>query len=811
MRKLIIILTFLFIILSHLNMLGIQNNLMKNKLHNELENTNVDTTKIKLLNDLAHGYYNSSKIDSCVIYASIALKFADSLLNNNNQKKDSKYISTLKILKANSLINIGSALRTKNPKTALESLHSALNIMTYFGKKNEMARIYFLIGDAYDAQNRNHESLQNYQKSMRLYEELDSIPMVGLLNLYSGIVQRYMGNYGDALESQIRALEIGKQVDESNIIIESLLAMGFTYMFVEKWDEALLKQNEALKLYKQIKDSLGISTVYSDMGVVNMSAGNLDEALKNHTASLLIRQKLNDNYSIASSCFYIGKIYEKQGNFKEALSYYSKSHKYAQLSRYKRLIITANIDLGLIYMKLSDNEKALKHFFDALEISKEDNNQLKKTEALTNIAQIYLNKGDLWNAIQWFQKAKTTAPASSFSELMLIYKQLSLAYTKINNYQKAYSNLLLFNQMKDSVIVAENLEKITTLSNRLEFENRQALQNESHSKMMQIKESEIKRQKVVRNFSLFGFFVVLVLAIIAFIRFVEKNKLNSKLNNTLSKLKSTQSQLIYAEKMASLGELTAGIAHEIKNPLNFINNFSELSVELVGELEEELTTFIKNTNNNSINVDNLLKDLKVNSLRINQHGKRADNIIKSMLLHSRGQSGIKQYVDINSILEEDINLAYHGFRAKDSSFNIIIEKDFDLYIGKILLVHEDISRVFLNILNNGFYAVSKKKSKAGNEYKPYLKIQSKGLIGNIEIRIKDNGCGIPEELRDKLFNPFFTTKPAGEGTGLGLSLSYDTIVKQHSGKIKFESKTGEYTEFIITLPKGELPTEIKNS
>ncbi len=260
-------------------------------------------------------------------------------------------------------------------------------------------------------------------------------------------------------------------------------------------------------------------------------------------------------------------------------------------------------------------------------------------------------------------------------------------------------------------------------------------------------------------------------------------------------LKTVQDNLVTQEKLASLGALTAGIAHEIKNPLNFVNNFSEISSELLDELKNEL----KNGNKEDIN--EIVEDLQQNLDKITQHGKRADSIVKNMLLHSRGTSGDKILTDVNELLEQYVNLAYHGMRAQNKEFNITIEKSYDESLGKINIVPQDISRVFLNIINNACYAANAKKKESGNGFSPILKVSTRNLNDNVEIRIRDNGNGIPESIRAKLFNPFFTTKPTGEGTGLGLSLSYDIVTKVHKGEISFESKEGEFTEFIIIIPK----------
>jgi signal transduction histidine kinase/ligand-binding sensor domain-containing protein len=267
-------------------------------------------------------------------------------------------------------------------------------------------------------------------------------------------------------------------------------------------------------------------------------------------------------------------------------------------------------------------------------------------------------------------------------------------------------------------------------------------------------------------------------------------------------LKSAQEQLVVQEKLASLGALTAGIAHEIKNPLNFVNNFADLSVELMAELREEL-----DMQKASIpaaeygNIALLLDDLTVNAKKINEHGRRADGIVRSMLQHSRGQAGEHQPTDINAMLDEYVNLAYHGMRAQDASFNVTIERQFDAGAGMVDAVPQDISRVFLNILNNACYAANDKARKAGAGFAPTLIVRTVNRGDAVEVRIRDNGMGIPADVRDRIFNPFFTTKPTGQGTGLGLSISHDIIVQEHGGQLEVETEPGEFTEFVVRLPR----------
>jgi two-component system, NtrC family, sensor kinase len=277
-------------------------------------------------------------------------------------------------------------------------------------------------------------------------------------------------------------------------------------------------------------------------------------------------------------------------------------------------------------------------------------------------------------------------------------------------------------------------------------------------------------------------------------RTVELTRQKEELQQTVALLQTTQEQLIQSEKLASLGELTAGIAHEIQNPLNFVNNFSEVSIELMAEMEEELQ---KGDKEEAIAIAN---DIKQNLEKIIHHGKRADGIVKGMLQHSRASNGMKEPTDINKLADEYLRLAYHGLRAKDKSFNAELVTHFADNLPRVNIVPQDIGRVLLNLFTNAFYAVHQRQKSSDGSYKPEVSLTTLVQKKQLLIKVRDNGTGIPEHIKDKIMQPFFTTKPTGEGTGLGLSLSYDMVVKGHGGNIAIETKEGEFTEFVIFLP-----------
>ena len=284
----------------------------------------------------------------------------------------------------------------------------------------------------------------------------------------------------------------------------------------------------------------------------------------------------------------------------------------------------------------------------------------------------------------------------------------------------------------------------------------------------------------------------------------ELRQAKEQAETALAELSKTQQQLVVSEKMASLGQVTAGIAHEIKNPLNFINNFAELSVELIDQLRDAIKPARQSLNGEQQDdLDDLVTTLSANMVRIDEQGRRADSIVKSMLQHSRYEGSERRHIDINAFLEENLKLAYHGARARDQAFNIALERDFDPNAGSIYIAAQDISRVLLNLFSNGIYATHQRQHlETSADYAPVLRVSSRSSGDRVEIRVRDNGTGIPDDILNKIFDPFFTTKPTGEGTGLGLSLSYETVVHQHTGSLRAESEAGSFTEFILVLPRG---------
>ena len=393
------------------------------------------------------------------------------------------------------------------------------------------------------------------------------------------------------------------------------------------------------------------------------------------------------------------------------------------------------------------------------------------------------------------------------------YKTISSAYAQQNKPDSAFAYLTLSTNINDSL---NNVQKRNLLAY-------QDVGFDEQLRLKKLEEDRIQTKNKIRTYSMLaGIAVFMAIAFILYRNNRYRQKANDLLQHknveieqqkenvehTLTELKTTQAQLIQSEKMASLGELTAGIAHEIQNPLNFINNFSEVSKELIVEMKQEI---IKR---NFEAVDLIANDIEANENKINHHGKRADAIVKGMLQHSQSSLGIKEPTDINALADEYLRLAYHGLRAKEKNFNASLKTDFDLTVGQINIIAQDIGRVLLNLYNNAFYSIhavasafaeatayksADESPKVGSSYQPAISVSTKKMGDKVFISVKDNGNGIPHKVIDKIFQPFFTTKPTGQGTGLGLSLSYD-IVKAHGGEISVDSKEGQGTEFLIQLP-----------
>ncbi|MCU0357746.1 MAG: ATP-binding protein [Cyclobacteriaceae bacterium] len=532
-----------------------------------------------------------------------------------------------------------------------------------------------------------------------------------------------------------------------------------------------------------------LATIQSDMVELYAATANYDRELRMVRQCFAIATQIKDYTLLSQAYRHLGQIYTRTDRLDSALSAYEKYFECAAKAGFRKYSHLSFNNIGNIYLKKELYRHALKNYRNALQISKEQNNYWGIGSSYIAIAKYYIaiNKNDsaLYHAKAGLATLKSSGQVRYYNDA---YTTLVSIYKNLNMPDSALLHMEIASAIKDSLV---SLEKIKQFQN-VDFDEQLRLQ--------ELEKESIKTKSRIRTYSLLtGLGIILIVAFILYRNNLQKQKANKVLEATLADLKSTQAQLIQSEKMASLGELTAGIAHEIQNPLNFVNNFSEVNSELILELNQEAER------GNLDEVRTLAKDIQKNEEKIAFHGKRADAIVKSMLQHSRTSSGKKELTDINALCDEYLRLAYHGYRAKDKSFNARFETDLEPSLPQINIVPQDIGRVVLNLINNAFYVVNEKRKANTEDYEPTVTVSTSILSpagegkGVVQISVKDNGPGIPDTIKEKIFQPFFTTKPTGQGTGLGLSLSYD-IVKAHGGEFKVETKEGGGTEFSIQLP-----------
>jgi two-component system NtrC family sensor kinase len=454
--------------------------------------------------------------------------------------------------------------------------------------------------------------------------------------------------------------------------------------------------------------------------------------------------------------------------------------------------------LGDIYRDEGKLDLAKDAYQNGLQLMEANNNYTRIANISLYLSNLYRITHQADSSLLYANKALATFQKhNDRSGIKSAYCTLSYAYDLQHKTDRAFAYL------KRGVILHDSLDTVE-IRNLLGFQN---IGFDEQLRLKKLEEEQIQTRAKIRTCAMLaGIVVFMVITSLLYRNSLNRKKANAllqkqkqeiagqkeNLKQTLVELKSAQAQLIQSEKMDSLGELTAGIAHEIQNPLNFMNNFSEVNSELIGEMKQELD------NGNLQDAKTIADSIDENEQKINFHGKRAESIVKGMLQHTRSSTGLKEPTDLNALAGEYLRLAYHGLRAKDNSFNATIKTDFDAGIGNLNIVPQEIGRVLLNLYNNAFYALSEKKKSTDAGYDPTLSVSTKKTGDKITITVEDNGNGIPRKVVDKIFQPFFTTKPAGQGTGLGLSLSYD-IVKAHGGEITVKTKEGDGTSFIINF------------
>lgn len=588
--------------------------------------------------------------------------------------------------------------------------------------------------------------------------------------LSSGQIMLNTSDYAEALNKLLEARYICERSKLPKELVNINLKLALLYTNRKQFKSAL----EYLSKANQIKDSLRVS--------------DLEYAI-NQTS---------------------GYVYKDMGKHSQALSFFKNAYQYLHKKSNFHQLSTTSYYIGSTFSALNQRDSALAYFRKSLTFQ----SKFHEGRVYYGLASVFKASNQLDSAIFYAKKALVFSNRNQPLPISVLSAQLlSELYERKNNLKEA----LLYNKIamaeKDSLVSQEQIRQIERLA-----------YDEKERELMTQRRIEVHQADLEDKIKIYGLTLLLFVVLLVLFFLYRNNKIKHKANlllhsqkeeidiqrtkseKALQELKATQAQLIQSEKLASLGELTAGIAHEIQNPLNFVNNFSELSIDLAQELKEEIEKMTIPENDKEY-IDEIIGDLTQNQQKINQHGKRASSIVKGMLQHSRTSSGEKELTDINALADEYLRLSYHGLRAKDKNFNADFKTDFDENLPKIAVIPQEIGRVLLNLFNNAFYAVNSPLTPDGGIKKaPLVKVITKYLAplsrvgGAVIVSVTDNGTGMSEATKLKIFQPFFTTKPTGEGTGLGLSLSYDIITKGHGGTLEVESVEGEGTTFIIKLP-----------
>ncbi|ADB39717.1 tetratricopeptide repeat-containing sensor histidine kinase [Spirosoma linguale] len=653
-------------------------------------------------------------------------------------------------------------------------------------------------------------------------------PDTNRVNLLKDICIAYYG-YGNNISNESisyanQALTLARQLMWKKGMAVAYKILGNIYAVKSDNPPALTAYLSGLKIAEEIKDKSQIASITGNIGYVYSNLANYPQALAYYKKALKGHEELGNKSGVVLWLSLIGEVYSEQGKYSKALDYQLKSFK---LKGVKSPYAYHLDNVGQAYLNLGDYPQALTYLQNGLKLSKANSNKQTLVRSYNNLGKLYLKIAIDSNATllttllrssktNTLQKAKTYADSAvvlakergDLTALYRAYQTRSQIQDALGEPQAAFASFKNFITTKERVINQQNTNSIAVATLQYDFDKKEtALRYEQ-----QLTTIQLQQQKQQRTYLLGGVGLLLALLGLTVYSYTQKQKANTvlqqqkeeintqrtKAENALTELRDTQIQLIQKEKMASLGELTAGIAHEIQNPLNFVNNFSDVSTELVDELKDG--PFHKLPDSDKEYAAEILGDLTQNLQKITLHGGRASAIVRGMLEHSRSSTGEREPTDLNALVNEYLRLAYQGQRTKDKTFTCELVNNLDAHLSKVELVAAEMGRVLLNLINNAFYAVREKQKTAPLDYKPQVTIHTCQVNRHIQIGVGDNGTGIAESVKAKIFQPFFTTKPTGEGTGLGLSLSYDIVTKGHGGSLTVESREGEGTTFVIQLP-----------
>ena len=625
------------------------------------------------------------------------------------------------------------------------------------------------------------KQIDNFSKQLSVARDDKSrVMLLSEIGYYTRLI-----NLDTAMLISSRALELARSINYLQGEANALSSVGAAYRMGGDMQNSMFYQFESLRLSQKYNFKNEMAKAYLGIGVIHSDLKDFDLAIKYMKMAYQIYKPLGNKENFTTVLANIGETYNKANKLDSALYYLQLTHDYFLKTDENAILPFVLSRLGHVNVKLKNYDAAFGYAIKTIQLAK--NGKGVRVQCIGNrvLSECYKSYNKFDSAVYYAKQSFDLAKANNYRLDFLESSNLLQELYENKNLKEAYYYAKLSKSLNDSMYGAE---KVTALQKKIIDEQEQVRENQA---------KVLADQNRMKQTALFiGLFIAGIIGFILYRNNRQKQKANAllqeqkeKVESTLSKLKATQTQLIQSEKLASLGELTAGIAHEIQNPLNFVNNFSEMSVELAKELDEEID---KEVIDKGL-VKELVSDLSQNQQKINHHGKRASSIVSGMLEHSKASTGERTLTDINKLADEYLRLSYHGIRAKDSNFNSDYKTAFDENLPKIAVIPQDMGRVLLNLINNAFWAV---KTTA----KPLVIVKTEQSNNQLIIKVTDNGTGMTEEVKAKIFQPFFTTKPTGQGTGLGLSLAYDIVTKGHGGTIEVESVETEGTTFIVRLP-----------
>ncbi len=785
-------------------------------------------------------------------------KMTDALLNYNAAQKLYEQLGNRKVELAETFYAIALVHQHSNYEESLNFLKKALPVAEQTPNKDLMGKIAYTTAVVLIRKSEQAEAAKYKDLAIKYYTDAGNETGLASCYVVSARLNNHLGNVKQSVKDNYAALRLFEKVGHKVGIYNVHTGLGMIYEDQKNWKEALNSYLAAKKAAEDVPAKEVLSGAYNNLGNAYRELGNIEEAHHSFKEALRLSELEADRKGIATAQGNLGTIYSLMGNQTEALKAYDEARKRFEDIGSKESASISYLESGSVYFDLKRYDEAKQSLDKALQLSLQTRYKEIISKSYRLLSQIDTAKGNFSSALTNYNLYITYRDSLTNAEStrQLAEQRLQYDFSKKEDSMRLQQALIAEQLEKQTLLSKQTQQELKLKQASLEITQKEKdvqmlrflqtqtalqLENEQNEKKLAIaqqeqalqeaalekqtlstkqkeqelllKDRKLEIQKAQRNIWLAGAVALLIVLFIIFRNYRQKQKANQllqqqneeleeqrdKIKKAMAELQQTQIQLIQKEKMASLGELTAGIAHEIQNPLNFVNGFSEVNLDLGTELREELNK-LQLTNEQKKNLHLLTDELFQNHEKIAHHGRRAEAIVRNMLQHSRKPGGAKEPTDINALVDECIDLSYHGFRNKHMAFETKIETEFDDNLSKAAVVPQDLSRVLVNLMNNAFYAVNEKKKKLNGSFEPKISVSTKKQGNNFTITVKDNGTGMSEKVTEKAFQPFFTTKPSGEGTGLGLSLSYDLVTKGHGGEMKVESKEGEGAKFTIQLP-----------